>query len=229
MRSTKLTKSSTIYNSIKEDILNGTLPAGKKISMEMLKDRYQVAFSPCREALARLQNQKLVHYKEQCGYYVPELSLAELYDLYKIRVYLEAYAIELAIQQGDEIWEAEVNATWLEYKAYLSSEKAKTLHPIEWELMQKQFRFSLVKACKSPWLLHLRESTYEQAARYRALCLTTHRANQQLRLECLKENNRLVKAVLARDAEKAIHYTKKSWELSVKSIADILINMTTGR
>lgn len=218
----KKTKATTVFEQIRLDIMNGDFSAGERLQMDQLKERYGVGYSPLREALCRLSSNGLVHSEEQCGFYVAPLSLDELHDLYKIRTLIENLALELSIERGDAQWEADLVAAWHQYANYLDTKHHNKLDPEKWGVLQRNFRTALINGCKSVWLLKIRDLLHEQAGRYRNLCLSNNFNNKKYLQTFLKENEKLVQAVLARDKAKAIKLSQKTWDDSVKMIAEVL-------
>jgi len=218
----KQTKATRVQESIRDDIVCGRILPGEKLQMDALKDRYGVGYSPLREALSRLASNGLVQQEEQCGFCVAPLSLNELYDLYQVRSYIETLALELAMRHGDDNWEADVVATWHVFAKYLDPESENQIVQAEWERLQKDFLHALVKGCKSPWLLKIRGILYDQASRYRGICIKNHSNNKNLMNAYIKENQDLVDAVLARDAKTVIRISETGWKNSVTVIAEAL-------
>ena len=218
----KKTKTTGVAERLREDIANGIFAPNEKLQMDNLKQRYGVGYSPLREALSRLVTQGLVQVKEQCGFCVAPLSMEEFYDLYNVRVHIETHALRLSIEQGDDDWEAEVVACWHKYAKYLNSDTNMEFDPVEWDNLQREFLFTLVKACQSPWLLKMRDMLYDQADRYRSLCLSTHYNDKEFLRKFSKDNEHLVAAVLARNQEKSCQLTQKRWKNSIDIIAKAL-------
>jgi GntR family carbon starvation induced transcriptional regulator len=224
----KQTKAAKVLDSLRHDIISGHFQPGQKLQMDDLKSQYNVGYSPLREALSRLVSHGLVCMKEQCGFSVAPLSLEELYDLYMVRIRIEIQALELSIQNGDDDWEANVTATWFKYKKYLNHGKNNQVDPANWDKLQKEFRFALIKSCQSNWLLKIRDMLNDQALRYRFICLNSYYQNKEVLNTFIKENEALVSAVLSRDIKTAVKITQTSWESSVKLIANAMQkNMTT--
>jgi GntR family carbon starvation induced transcriptional regulator len=218
----KKTKTTDVSERLREDIANGIFAPNEKLQMDNLKERYGVGYSPLREALSRLVTQGLVQVKEQCGFCVAPLSLEEFYDLYNVRIHIETHALTLSIEHGNNDWEAEVVACWHKYAKYLNADTHAKFNPIEWDNLQREFLFTLVKACQSPWLLKMRDMLYDQADRYRSLCLSMHYNNKEFLRKFSKDNKLLVAAVLARNKEKACQLTQKRWKNTIDIIAKAL-------
>ncbi|WP_131781142.1 GntR family transcriptional regulator [Legionella gresilensis] len=220
----KQTKTTQITQKLREDILSGYFPPGTKLQLQILKKKYGVGFSPLREALSRLTTNGLVHFKEQCGFCMPTLSLDELYDIYTNRMRIENIALELAIENGDEHWEAEIIACWYRYAKFM-----KTNDPLDsyvWHAMEKEFSSTLIKACKSPWLLKMKDILYENAARYHFLCLSRHNTNRETIFAYINDCQDLVNAVIARDKIKALKISNRAWESSIQIMSTELEKYT---
>ena len=216
----KLTKSSQAAQKLRKDILSGYFAPNSKLQLENLKKRYGVGFSPLREALSRLATSGLVHFEEQCGFCVPALSLEELHDIYTNRMRIENIALALAIEHGDEHWEADVIACWYRYSKFMKANDP--LDSYTWHAMEEEFSSTLIKACQSPWLLKMKTILYENAARYHFLCLNRHKANREIILEHINDCQDLVDAVIARDKIKALEISNRAWQSSIQIISNEL-------
>ena len=66
----KTTLSEQIYQILKEDILTQRIPLGEKLTLKMLKERFEVSSTPIRDALTRLTEEGacplLFQYRRQC-------------------------------------------------------------------------------------------------------------------------------------------------------------------
>jgi len=98
------------YKLLKSDIIKGQFRPDEKLRMAILKERYDLGIGPLREALSQLVAEQLVVAISQRGYRVSPMSLAELHDIYDARAELEAMMLGLAIERGDDNWEADILA-----------------------------------------------------------------------------------------------------------------------
>ncbi len=214
----KQTKASSVYEKLRNDILNGYFEPDQQLQMEVLKERYGVGYSPLREALTRLASRGLVSQEDQCGFAVKSLNTQELLDLYQLRETIEKLALEQAIAKGDDQWEAGIVASWHCFSKYVDPNTPHTVNAEEWERLQKIFYLSIVQGSQSPWLKHVYELLYDQAARYRYLCLADHIKNKNMRTTFIKETDKFVKSLLARDLEKANKISQFAWNEAIKTI-----------
>ncbi|MGW6426833.1 GntR family transcriptional regulator [Nocardia sp. NPDC055053] len=78
-----------VYVALRDDLATGALQPTERLRAERLAQRYGVSRTPVREALARLQADGLVR-RHPDGLYPYRLRLAELDELYELRIILEA-------------------------------------------------------------------------------------------------------------------------------------------
>lgn len=160
-----VTASSRIYDTLRQELVNGRFAAGEKLAISSLKERYGVGLSPLREALNRLAAYGLLIQENQRGFRVPRLAREELDDIADMRRELECMALERAIERGDAEWESELLAAAHRLKrADETPEKVD-----EWEAMHTRFHRTLVAPCGSVWLLRFIEQLHDQFDRYRRL------------------------------------------------------------
>ena len=88
------------YKQIKAMILNQQLKPGEVLTEAKLSTLLGVSRTPIREALLKLEAQRLITIEKNKGARVSELSLNDLYEAYKIRLALEKVVIEEAIARA---------------------------------------------------------------------------------------------------------------------------------
>lgn len=193
---------STAYAMLKRDITRGVFPAGKKLLMSALRERYDFGVGPLREALSKLVAEHLVVAINQKGYRVAPMSLEEMRDIYDARANLEAMILSLAIARGDDSWEALILA-----RAHTLSKvvEVKTQDQMldVWDERHKAFHSAIASGCGSKHLMQLRSQLLDQAERYRHLWLKSTVFSEEALNKKRDEHSELVNAILARDADKA--------------------------
>jgi len=91
-----LTLTESVFNTLKNAIVNGDLTPGSKLSEAEIAKAYGISRGPLREAIGRLEGQKLVKRMPHVGASVINLNAIEIIELYQIRETLEAMAAEQA-------------------------------------------------------------------------------------------------------------------------------------
>ncbi|MFE6308420.1 GntR family transcriptional regulator [Nocardiopsis sp. NPDC057823] len=86
-----------VYALLREEVLSGRIAPHTRLGEVRLAERFGVSRTPVREALARLYSDGLVERREN-GFHITVPDLAELRDLYELRVTLELRGIARAIE-----------------------------------------------------------------------------------------------------------------------------------
>ena len=97
-----ITLAERIYRQLKHDIIHGTFQPGEAINEKVLARRYRGSRTPVREAIMRLQQERLLQLVPQKGYFVSHLTIHELNEMYEYRAELEGYCAELAARRSDD-------------------------------------------------------------------------------------------------------------------------------
>jgi len=93
------TLSENVFRRIQSAIIKGEIAPGSKISEPELARTYGISRGPLREAIHRLEGQRLLVRIPHVGARVVSLSHAELIELYEIRESLEGMACRLAAER----------------------------------------------------------------------------------------------------------------------------------
>ena len=159
------------YQRLRADIVVGTFKAGEPLRLEALRQRYGLSFSPLREALMRLQSERLVLSTALRGFSVAPLSREEIEDATETRILIESEALRRAMRNGDDDWEANIVAAFhalsLQVERQSKLSKAETADLFAMEERHHHFHRALIAPCGSPRLLELAEQLYVETQRYR--------------------------------------------------------------
>lgn len=88
-----------VYGALVEAIVTGELPAGSRVTEVDLARRYNVSRGPLREAIQRLEQQRLVTRTAHVGARIAELSTEVLLEIFLAREALEGMAARLAAER----------------------------------------------------------------------------------------------------------------------------------
>ncbi|MGC3872148.1 DNA-binding transcriptional regulator CsiR [Halomonas sp. GXIMD04776] len=210
------------YARLKRDIIRGVYPAGEKLLMSRLKERYDLGTGPLREALSQLVAEHLVVAISQRGYRVAPMSVAELEDIYDARAHLEGLIVELAIARGDDAWEADILA-----KAHTLAKVMDISGPEEmldvWDRRHQAFHGAIAAGCGSRHLLQAREGLLDQVERYRHLWLCETVFSSEALEHKRQEHAALVEVLLARDAPRASRMIREHLMTPVPIIREVML------
>ena len=89
-----------VHDSLRSSILDGSLPGGTRLREVHLAESHTVSRTPIREAIARLEAEGLVTRDQLGAATVYRPTLAELTEIYEIRIALESLAARLAVEHA---------------------------------------------------------------------------------------------------------------------------------
>lgn len=215
-RKAGVTGATRIFETLRQDLLDGRYTAGEKLAISSLRDHYDIGLSPLREALNRLAAYGLLVQENQRGFRVPRFARDELEDIMTMRKALEGMALERAIQQGDAEWESQLLAAAHRLKR---ADEA-NLSGAEWEAIHTRFHRSLVAPCNSVWLLRFIEQLHDQFDRYRRMAPPV----PEIRYILDKQHGDLLALALERDVSAALalldEHIQLSYQVALGSCAD---------
>lgn len=206
-------QASIAYEVIRGDIVNGRHTPNRKLKIQELADEIGVSPGAVREALSHLVPEELVVSRDQRGFRVAPLSLADLADLTYLRCEVESLALRRSVELGDVNWEAGILAA--EHRIRNRSPEATEDEKKKWRRNHAAFHAALVSACGSRRLLSLHSQLYEQSERYRGL--SAHLSSNR---DVDDEHHRIVQCALARDADGLVDAMVTHLRATTSLIAD---------
>ena len=193
-------------NSLTSDIIEGKYLPREKLRIETLAELYQIGKSSIREALSQLIDKDLVNWDNQKGFFVSDISIDDLADIYQAIAKIEMLCVEMAIKKGDDYWEANVLAT---SHRLTRSDASSQIDADEWQSRHLAFHGALVSGCMSPRLFQIRHTLYEKSTRYRNLWLKEIVTKTNRDDVNQKEHAELTDLALNRDIEGATRLIEK--------------------
>ena len=89
----KMTLSEQIYKVLRKEIITQAVPCGKKLTLQELKDKFNVSHTPIREALTRLSEEGLLVYESNCGVTVVSYTEKDIISLFEFTAGLDAMSV----------------------------------------------------------------------------------------------------------------------------------------
>jgi DNA-binding GntR family transcriptional regulator len=151
------------YRKLREAIIEGDYPPGSPLRHSELADAFGVSLIPIREAIRKLEVERLVDSIPNKGARVAPISLEDVDDVYQTRVALETEALRrawpnLTPEVVEEI--AQTRERMVE-RVRRDDETFYELH--------RRVHFEVYERSGSPWLVHLIEILWSHTERYRRL------------------------------------------------------------
>lgn len=94
----KKTLAEQIHQILKNDILSQKIKPGEKLTLKVLKERFEVSSTPIREALTRLTEEGLISYYSNIGVSVVSLNEDDVHEIYPFMGDLDSLAIRYSSQ-----------------------------------------------------------------------------------------------------------------------------------
>lgn len=139
-----------ICNKLQKAIVEGTIPAGSKISEPALASEYGISRGPLREALSRLEACNLIERKPNVGARVVTLTREHLVEIYLIRESLEGLAARLAAENMSDKDVNELDALLEEHKHQIIQDQS--YYQKEGDM---DFHFRIVKGSNNSYLIDM--------------------------------------------------------------------------
>jgi DNA-binding GntR family transcriptional regulator len=153
-----------VYRRLRESVVDGEFPPGAPLRPDRLSRRYDVSLIPIREALRKLEMERLVEATPNKGVRVAAISVADLVDVYATRVVLELEALRRAWPTVDAAFIDAIRRDREGMVAATRSGDAAAAHTLH-----RRVHFALYERSGSRWLLHLIEILWGHTERYRRM------------------------------------------------------------
>ena len=90
--------SERVYQALKQDIIRGVFRPGEALSEKDLAKRYRGSRTPVREAAVRLQQENLMQIVANRGYFITQITIQYVNEIYDFRAAVEGGSADLAAQ-----------------------------------------------------------------------------------------------------------------------------------
>ena len=214
------TAQEAVLAELRRFIATGRLRPGEQIVQDALALELGVSRVPLREALKILEGEGQVTYLAHRGYFVTQLSLSDLLEVYRIREILEAEAVRVAVPQMttedvDRLEEAE-----REVQAAAAEADVVTMTQAN-----RRFHFALIEACGLPRLVRIIRLLWDATEVYRSVYYTEPHNRELVEAE----HRGLVEAVKAGDVEQALHVLEEHRQHAIAALRPVLEQTASGQ
>jgi DNA-binding GntR family transcriptional regulator len=191
------TRTSSVYETLRADLLAGRVEPGSKLRLAALGSRFDVSLSVVREALTRLSEQGLVVANPNRGFSVVSLSGEDLIDLTRTRVDIETLAVRRSVEEGSLEWETALVAAHHHLAGTPITAPDGGVNEA-WIASHRQFHRALLAGCGSVRLEAIATALRDSAELYRIWSRSIAH-DEDRDVAC--EHRRLTELAIARDVE----------------------------
>ena len=207
------TAQEAVLEELRVAIVSGELRPGEQVLQDALAERFGVSRVPLREALKILEGEGQVVYRPHRGYFVAELDLDDLREVYRIRDLLESEAVRVAVPQ---IGTDELTALQGALEDVERASAAGDL--VAMAAANRRFHFGLLAAAKMPRLLRLVRVLWDATDAYRSL----YYADDSHRQVVHDEHRLVLDAVRLGDQERAVELLRQHRQRAVVTLERVL-------
>jgi DNA-binding GntR family transcriptional regulator len=199
---------------LRRSIVAGDLRPGQRVGQEEIAERLGVSLAPVREALAALEQEGQLTYKPRRGYFVTELRLEDLREIYELRTLLEDRAARRATPLLDEdaLERIELAAREVVEAAEAGDVAAELA-------ANRRFHFALLEAPGQTHALRLIRLLWDSTETYRALYYNSPTA----RVEAVRAHERIVAALRDGDGDRLVAELDAHRQRALERLGEILV------
>ena len=203
------------YRVLRDEILDGILPAGTVLLEVEQAARLGVSRTPLRSAVARLVADGLVAGRSGRGFKVTEMSVESINDLYELREALEERAATLAARRDDRTAFGMLRERFVAAPALLETGED-GIH--EYYALIDEFDAAIDTAVDNSFLVGALDTVRTHLARIRRVA----RGNPVRLRAAAAEHLLILDAIIDGDAALAAHATHVHLHLSLASVLAVL-------
>lgn len=194
-------------------IVSGALRPGDRVNQDVLAEQVGLSVAPIREALRALEQEGQVTYLPRRGYFVTELKMADLEEIYELRQLLEARAAQQALPRlGEQDLEAIAELARECVQAAQAGDVAREL------AANRAFHFGLLEGAKHPHLMRVIRLLWDSTEAYRALYYNSPAERKAAN----EAHDRILQAARAGDAKRLVSELDAHRERALQVLRGIL-------
>lgn len=184
----------SVHRTIREAILSGILPPGSRLREEDLARRFAVSRTPVREAILRLEGERLAVPAPRRGLVVAAVEREEILEVYVVRSAVDGLASRLAAQSAGQADTSTL--TWLNMRL---AEAGSAQRWDEMARLNLEFHEAVCRAGHNSVLLELMRMIHDRVRRFPG----TTFAIAERAAEAVEEHKQIIDAIMARNADEA--------------------------
>lgn len=203
-----------IFEQLERDILTGKYPRGEVLSELRLSSELGVSRTPVREAIRRLEQEKILEDSSR-GAVVVGISREDMLDMYEIRLRVEGLAARRAAERIGEEELKEMQEILELQSFYISKSGGDNADQIK--NLDSRFHELLYKSSGSKAFQDTLTSMHKKMTKYRKASVSKH----SRAVESLQEHRAIFEALSAHDPEKAEKLTLEHVTNARNSMAEM--------
>lgn len=203
-----------IYSVLRDRIIEVVMEPGTKIDIQRLIEEFEVSETPVRVALAKLAHEGLVKLLPRRGYFVIKLTKKDIKEIYDLRILLEPYALDTAIENINPAKLKKIYADFAELREIddVRKKEKKSLKIDQW------FHLEIVRNCDNKRAQELFYRIYDFAR-------ISQRMHKRIDRD-VGEHTAVIKALLDKKKEEAkrllVQHLENAREATLETLGESL-------
>jgi len=189
------TLSAQVFETLKQEIIEGKIEQGSKITEDGLAKKFGISRGPLREAIRQLESARLIVRIPHAGIRVVRLTQELMADIYTVREALEGMSARLAAHNMPEEAIKELWQLLEKHEHEIAQEDGKHYFQNEGDL---DFHYRIASSSQNEWLIDLLSSELYQLLR---MCRRRSSQVKNRPERALREHRQIVQAIENRDPE----------------------------
>jgi DNA-binding GntR family transcriptional regulator len=200
---------------LRRAIVAGELRPGQRVLQEEVADRLGISIAPVREALRVLEQEGQVTYQPRRGYFVTELRIGDLREIYALREVLEERAARGALPTLDE--DALERITQAARECVDAAEAGDVAAELA---ANRRFHFGMLESPDQVHSMRLIRLLWDSTEAYRAMYYNSPKERHR----SLEAHEQILDAVRERDADRLVRELNAHRARALEVLASILVD-----
>lgn len=211
------TTAAEVARVLRRRILGGHYRGGEFLRQEAIAQELGVSRVPVREALSMLEAEGILLHEKYRGAVVPELSLAEIDEIYRLRALIEPYLLEAAIPN--------ITPELIAQTHQLVDRSEKVTDVKEWAELNWDFHRMLYLPANLPLAIKVLESLLMRADRYLKM---QQELSDETRRESVDRHRQILRLIERGDARGAIAALREHIDWNIHDIGHTIDRLRTA-
>ena len=207
------TTAQQVLENLRHGLVSGMLRPGQRVTQEDVAVRLGVSVAPVREALRVLEQEGQLVYRPRRGYFVTELRIEDLEEIYELRRVLEERLVRRALPELDDEILTRVRTAAEECE--VAGEAADVARELA---ANRRFHFGLMESADQPHTMRMIRLLWDSTEAYRAIYYNSPAERRR----AAKAHKRILAAVAARDADRLVAELDAHRERALEVLRGIL-------
>jgi DNA-binding GntR family transcriptional regulator len=194
-------------------IVAGRYRPGQRVGQEEIADSLGVSLAPVREALRALEQEGQVVYRPRRGYFITELHVEDLQEIYALRALLEERAVRHALPTLDDDALERIELAARDCAA--AAERGDVAAELE---ANRRFHFGMLESPDHTHTMRLIQLLWDSTEAYRAMYYNS----PEERRKTVEAHDEILGAVRRKDVDEVVAALNEHREQALRVLTSVL-------